>query len=74
MLIFKKFCIRKADVIEATMKNVEVNLSTNRVNVFIRSLDDARSEMRMDLDADEAKRLHKLLGVALTGIDGAEGE
>lgn len=70
MLIFRKFCIRKADVIEATLKDVSVNLHARQAAIIIRAKEDKRAEMRMDLTADEVERLLKLLRIAFAGING----
>ncbi|OLU25534.1 hypothetical protein BVH03_17985 [Pseudomonas sp. PA15(2017)] len=65
MDIFRKFAIRKAEVIAAKLKGVEVNPHARQASISIRAEDDPRSELRMILGRAELEDLHRRIGVAL---------
>jgi hypothetical protein len=65
MDIFRKFAIRKAELIAAKLHGVEVNPHARQASISIRAKDDPRAELRMILDRTEMEELHSRLGQAL---------
>ena len=65
---FEKFAIRKAAVVEADLKTVELNIRAQQVTIQIAKRADKRAVNRLTLDRAEAIRLHRLLSVAVAGL------
>ena len=68
MDIFRKFAIRKADLITATLKGVETNPHARQASISIRAEDNPRAEMRMILSRAELEDLHRRIGAALSEL------
>ncbi len=65
MDIFRKFAIRKADLITARLKGIEANPHARQASIMIRAEDNPRAEMRIILSRSELEDLHRRIGVAL---------
>lgn len=68
MDIFRSFAIRKAQVIAASVKGVEVNQHAQQASISIRAEEDPRSELRMILGRAELEDLHRRLSAALAEL------
>ncbi len=69
MDIYRKFCIRKADLIGASIDHVATNTQAKTVTVVIKETENYASRMSLFLRDDEAKRLMDSFRVALAGFD-----
>lgn len=68
MELFRRFTIRKAELVTAVLRAVDANRSAKQITLSFRATDD-RAEMRAILATDEARELHARLGEALTALN-----
>ncbi|NTU04917.1 hypothetical protein [Pseudomonas aeruginosa] len=69
MEIFRRFCKRKADLINADLESVVPNRRSKLVTITFRDWTSNPAKLSAILSEREARHLHKFLGDALAQID-----